>query len=67
MPDNTIAQNLPIFYSCGPQSMITDLGGTTQNVSTEVSPVIGTPPNTSQLNAPTDIIFEAAIGAQSYG
>jgi hypothetical protein len=66
MPENTIAQNLPIFYTCGPQSMITDVNGTTQNVSTKVAPTLGASPNTSQLNAPTDIIVEETIGAQHY-
>lgn len=65
MPENTIAQNLPIFYTCAATTLITDVGGTTQNVSTESNPP-GTPPNTSNLNAPTDIIFQTAIGAQHY-
>ncbi len=65
MPENTIAQNLPIFYSCAASTLITDVGGTTQNVDTRSSPP-GTPPTTSNLNAPTDIIIETAIGAQHY-
>ena len=65
MPENTIAQNLPIFYSCGATTLITDVGGTTQNVSTESNPP-GPLPNTSNLNMPTDIILETAVGAQHY-
>lgn len=65
MPDNTIAQNLVIFYPCGATSMITDVGGTTQNVSAQSNPP-GPLPNTSNLNAPTDIIFDTSIGAQHY-
>ncbi len=74
--ENTIAQNLVISYPCGPQQLETvifdSLGGrpktyNTYSVSTEVSPVIGPAPNTSQLNAPDSIILEQTIGAQSYG
>lgn len=65
MPENTIAQNLPIFYTCAATTMVTDVGGTTQNVSAQSNPP-GPLPNTSNLNAGTDIIFETAVGAQHY-
>ena len=65
MPENTIAQNLPIFYTCAASTLITDVGGTTQNVSTQSNPP-GPLPNTSNLNAPTDIIIQTVEGAPHY-
>lgn len=63
MPDNTIAQNLPIFYSCGPTLLKTPAGVT---VRTQSNPAVAAPSTTSLQDQPNNVIQEVVIGAQSY-
>ncbi len=68
MPENTIAQNLPIFYSAGPYTLTTTTtpGGAAANVQTESSPLPAPPTTTSLQDNPNALIVNEAVGAQSY-
>ena len=63
MPDNTIAQNLPIFYSCGPTLLKTSAGVT---VATQSNPAVAPPSTTSLQDNPNAVIQEVVVGAPHY-
>ncbi len=68
MPENTIAQNLPIFYSAGPYTLTTTptIGGAAVNVPTESNPLPAAPTTTSLQSDPSALIVNEAVGAQHY-
>lgn len=68
MPENTIAQNLPIFYSAGPYTLTTAtvVGGPAVNVPTESSPLPAAPTTTSLQSDPNALIVNEAVSAQHY-
>ena len=63
MPENTIAQNLPIFYSCGPTLLKTPAGVT---VATQSNPAVAPPSTTSLQDTPNLMLQEVVVGAQHY-
>lgn len=63
MPENTIAQNLPIFYSAGSYALKTPAGVT---VATQSSPAVAAPSTTSLQDNPNTVIVSEAVGAQRY-
>jgi hypothetical protein len=63
MPENTIAQNLPIFYSAGPYTLTTPAGVT---VATQSNPAVAPPSTTSEQDNPNNVIVGEAVGAQHY-
>lgn len=64
MPENTIAQNLVIFYPCEATVLKTHDGTT---ISAQSSPEAAPPSTTSLIDNPTAIVAETVIGPQSYG
>lgn len=63
MPDNTIAQNLPIFYSCAATTLKTPAGVT---IATQSNPAVAPPSTTSLADNPTQILQETVVGAPHY-
>ena len=68
MPQNTIAQNLPIFYSAAGYTLTTTAkpGDATVNVPTESSPLPAPPTTTSLQDNPSALIVNEVVGAQHY-
>ena len=68
MPQNTIAQNLPIFYSAAGYTLTTatTVGGAAVNVPTESSPLPAPPTTTSLVSNPSALIVNEVVGAQHY-
>jgi hypothetical protein len=63
MPENTIAQNLVIFYPCEAPQLKTHSGTV---IATQSNPEPAPPSTTSLIDDPTAIVQESVIGAQHY-